>query len=221
MAVADFPVVVAPVGLSLGGGFEVVLHAKEVICHANSNMGLVESGVGVIPAGGGCKETLYRWIAKKDGDVEAAAWEAFYALGFGKTASSPILARELAMLRDNDRFVNNRDRLVAESLAAIESGAGQMPLRRDPTAMVGKPVFEQMVAWAEDMAAKGKLFPHDVYVSTRIAEILTGGDIAPGTVWTEQDLYDAERRAFLMLAKTPETQARIRTLLDDGKAVRN
>ena len=65
LAVAEFPTIVAPVGLSLGGGFEVVLHAKEVICHANSNMGLVESGVGLIPAGGGCKETLYRWIEIK------------------------------------------------------------------------------------------------------------------------------------------------------------
>jgi len=194
MAVADFPVIAAPVGLSLGGGFEVVLHAKEVICHANSNMGLVESGVGVIPGGGGCKETLYRWIEKKDGDVEAGAWEAFMALGYGKTASSPILARDLAMLRDNDRFENNRDRLFTESLKAIKSGKGQN---------------------------KGKLYPHDVFVSTQIAEIVTGGDIKPGTLMSEQDLYDAERRAFLVLAKTPQTQERIRTLLDNGKAVRN
>ncbi len=221
MAVADFPVIAAPVGLSLGGGFEVVLHAKEVICHANSNMGLVESGVGVIPGGGGCKETLYRWIEKKDGDVEAGAWEAFMALGYGKTASSPILARDLAMLRDNDRFENNRDRLFTESLKAIKSGKGQKPFSRPDIAMAGKPLFDKMVNWAKDMQAKGKLYPHDVFVSTQIAEIVTGGDIKPGTLMSEQDLYDAERRAFLVLAKTPQTQERIRTLLDNGKAVRN
>ena len=221
MAVAEFPVIVAPVGLSLGGGFEVVLHAKQVICHANSNMGLVESGVGVIPAGGGCKETLYRWIDKKDGNVEEGAWEAFMSLGYGKTASSPLHARDLAMLRDNDRYVNNRDRLLSESLAAIQDGSEQRRFERAPIAMAGQPLFDKMVAWAVDMQARGKLFPHDVFVSTEIARIVTGGEIEPRTPWSEQDLYDAERRAFLTLAKTPETQERIRTLLDNGKAVRN
>ena len=221
MAVAEFPVIVAPVGLSLGGGFEVVLHAKQVICHANSNMGLVESGVGVIPAGGGCKETLYRWIDKKDGNVEEGAWEAFMSLGYGKTASSPLHARDLAMLRDNDRYVNNRDRLLSESLAAIQDGSEQRRFERAPIAMAGQPLFDKMVAWAVDMQARGKLFPHDVFVSTEIARIVTGGEIESGTLWREQDLYDAERRAFLTLAKTPETQERIRTLLDNGKAVRN
>jgi len=221
MAVADFPVVVAPVGLSLGGGFEVVLHARQVICHANSNMGLVESGVGVIPAGGGCKETLYRWIGKKDGDVTAAAWEAFMSLGYGKTASSPVLARDLAMLRSNDRFVNNRDRLFSEAVTAIEHGSEQISFTRESIAMAGRGEFAKMVSWAEDMHTKGKLFKHDVFVSTEIARIVTGGDIDAGTLWSEQDLYDAERRAFLTLVKTPETQARICGLLDDGKAVRN
>ena len=221
MAMAGFPVVVAPVGLSLGGGFEVVLHAKHVICHANSNMGLVESGVGLIPGGGGCKETLYRWIDAKDGDVTAAAWEAFYALGFGKTASSPIHAKDMAMLRPNDRYVNNRDRLFSEAMAAVKDGSEQRIFERKPIAMAGEPVFKAMIAWAEDMHAKGKLFAHDVFVSTEIARIITGGEIAAGTLWSEQDLYDAERRSFLTLAKTPQTQERIRTLLDDGKAVRN
>lgn len=221
MATALFPVVAAPVGLSLGGGFEVVLHAKQVICHANSNMGLVESGVGVIPAGGGCKETLYRWLAAKECDMDAAAWEAFMSLGYGKTASSPIHARDLAMLRGNDRFVNNRDRLVAEALVAINDGTEQRGFDRPKLKMAGKPLFDKMVAWAEDMKAKGKLFPHDVFVSTEIARIVTGGEIDPGTEWSEQDLYDAERRAFAVLVKTPETRERIRTLLDNGKAVRN
>ena len=221
LARADFPVVVAPVGLSLGGGFEVVLHAKQVICHANSNMGLVESGVGLIPGGGGCKETLYRWIESKDGDVEAAAWEAFMSLGFGKTASSPVLARDLAMLRGNDRFVNNRDRLLSEALAAVKDGSEQKIFERPRVAMAGKPMFDKMVTWAKDMHAKGKLYAHDVFVSTEIARIVTGGDIAQGTLWTEQDLFDAERRSFATLVKTEQTQTRIISLLDDGKAVRN
>jgi len=221
MSVADFPVIVAPVGLSLGGGFEVVLHAKQVICHANSNMGLVETGVGLIPGGGGCKETLYRWIAAKDGDVTAAAWEAFYALGFGKTASSPIYARDMAMLRENDSYVNNRDRLLSTAIDAIHDGKGQAAFEREPIAMAGRAVFHEMIEWAETMHRKDTLFAHDVFVSTEVARIITGGEIEPGTLWSEQDLYDAERRSFLTLAKTPETQARIRALLDDGKAIRN
>ncbi len=221
MARAPFPVIAAPVGLSLGGGFEVVLHAKQVICHANSNMGLVESGVGLIPGGGGCKETLYRWLAAKECDMDAAAWEAFMALGYGKTASSPVLAREMAMLRPNDRYVNNRDRLFTEAMTAIKSGHEQAGFDRPPLKMAGKPMFDKMVKWANDMVQKGKLYPHDAAVSTEFARILTGGEIEAGTQWTEQDLLDAERRAFLTLAKTVETQERITGLLDHGKSIRN
>ncbi len=221
MANAPFPVIAAPVGLSLGGGFEVVLHAKQVICHANSNMGLVESGVGLIPGGGGCKETLYRWLAAKECDMEAAAWEAYMALGYGKTASSPVLARDMAMLRPNDRYVNNRDRLFSEAMAAIKDGSEQVGFDRPKLKMAGKPMFDIMVNWANDMVAKKKLFPHDAVVSTEFARILTGGDVEPGTEWSEQDLLDAERRAFLILAKTPATQERIIGLLDHGKSIRN
>ncbi|NNE57953.1 MAG: acetoacetyl-CoA reductase [Hellea sp.] len=221
MANAKFRVVAAPVGLSLGGGFEVVLHAKQVICHANSSMGLVESGVGLIPGGGGCKETLYRWLTAKECDMEAAAWEAFMALGYGKTASSPVLARDMAMLRPNDRYVNNRDRLFTEAMAAVKDGSEQVEFDRPPLEMSGKPMFEKMVKWANEMVAKGKLFPHDAVVSTEFARILTGGEIEPGTKRTEQDLLEAERRAFLTLAKTAATQERIVGLLDHGKSIRN
>ncbi len=221
MARAPFPVVVAPVGLSLGGGFEVVLHGKQIICHANSNMGLVESGVGLIPGGGGCKETLYRWFDAKDGDMDAAAWEAYMALGYGKTASSPVLAREMAMLRPNDRYVNNRDRLFSEAMAAVKDGSEQAEFDRPSLPMAGKPLYEKMVNWANDMVEKGKLYPHDAVVSAEFAKILTGGDIKPGTMWSEQDILDAERQAFLNLAKSEATQARIIGLLDNGSSIRN
>jgi len=127
----------------------------------------------------------------------------------------------MAMLRPNDEFVNNRDRLFGEAIEAVKEASQQRGFDRGPIAMAGKPVFEAMIKWAEDMQARGKLFAHDVFVSTEIARILTGGDIAPGTLWSEQDLYDAERASFLTLAKTPQTQERICSLLDEGKAVRN
>jgi 3-hydroxyacyl-CoA dehydrogenase len=222
MSVADFPVVCAPVGMSLGGGFEVVLHSKEVICHANSTMGLVESGVGVIPGGGGCKETLYRWHEKLGGeDTSEAAWKAFMNLGYGRTCTSPILAQQQAMLRSNDRFLNNRDRLLPAAMAAIESGTGQRAFVRPDLALAGEAVFTKMVSWLNDAHSQGKLTPHNVVVATELARIVTGGEVAAGTVFSEQDLYDAERAAFLKLVSTDATRARINSMLDLGSVVQN
>ncbi len=218
MRTNSLPVIAAPAGLSIGGGFEVVLHADHVICHSNSVMGLVESAVGVVPGGGGCKENLYRWF-EKTGDMDKAAWNAFMNIGLGRTASSPILAKEQAMLRDGDEFLMNRDRLLTEAVNALEDT--QKAEDRKPLAMAGAPAFEKMKSWLESALDKGHIMPHDVTVGTEIAQIVSGGDIPQGTLHTEQDLFDAERRAFLRLARTPETQARIVTMLDSGKAVRN
>ena len=220
----DYPVVVAPVGLSLGGGFEVVLHGKQVISHANSVMGLVESIVGVVPSGGGCKELLYRWIEKLDcgEDIADASWKAFMNTGYGRTATSPLLASGLAMSRDNDRYEMNRDRIYDTAVKAIHSATGQVEFNRPDLSMPGQPVFEKMVAWlVKAHEEEGILTPHDVVVGTEIARIMSGGEIEPGTVWTEQDLYDAERRSFLTLAASPATQARINNMLDFGKTLRN
>ncbi|MFK8019323.1 MAG: 3-hydroxyacyl-CoA dehydrogenase NAD-binding domain-containing protein [Pseudomonadales bacterium] len=236
MAQAEFPVVCAPVGMSLGGGFEVVLHAKQVICHANSNMGLVESGVGLVPGGGGCKETLYRWaeLLKCDDDISEASWKAFMNLGYGRTCSSPILARQQAMLRPNDSYLNNRDRLLPTAIAAINgmnqnglnqdatnSMAGQAALVRPSLAMPGVPMFEKMVAWLEEAKTAGKLTPHNVVTATEIARIMSGGEIEAGSMWSEQDLFDAERSSFLRLVSSQATRDRICSMLDVGKAVQN
>ena len=230
MSVADFPVVCAPVGMSLGGGFEVVLHSKQVICHANSTMGLVESGVGLIPGGGGCKETLYRWVEKLQqannaDDITEAAWKAFMNLGYGRTCSSPIQAEQQAMLRSNDRFLSNRDRLLPEALQAISNAGGgnseQKPFDRPDLAMPGQPVFEAMLEWLENAHKDGKLTPHNVVVATELARIVTGGEISPDSMQSEQDLYDAERRAFLQLVSTDATRERINSMLDTGTTVQN
>lgn len=218
-----FPIVAAPAGLSIGGGFEVVLHAKQVICHANSTMGLVESLVGVIPGGGGCKETLYRWVEKLANyeDISNASWKAFMNLGYGKTASSPIIAKAEAMLRDNDRFMINRDRLLNEAIQAIDNTSSQQPFNRPNLKMPGDKVFKEMCLWLEEYQKVGQLMPHDVVVGTEIARIVTGGEIDPGTEWSEQDLYDAERRSFLTLVGTEQTRARINSMLDHGSPIRN
>ncbi|MBT8437410.1 MAG: enoyl-CoA hydratase/isomerase family protein, partial [Gammaproteobacteria bacterium] len=223
MQTASFPVVAAPVGLSIGGGFEVVLHARQVICHANSVTGLVESLVGVVPGGGGCKETLYRWIEllQCGDDISAACWKAFMNLGYGKTATSPIIAKRLAMLRPHDRFVINRDRILGEAIKAIDDASGQVPFERPALTMPGRPLFEEMVKWLEDSRDKGVFMPHDVNVGSEMARIVTGGAIEPGTVWNEQDFYDAERRSFLTLVATAATRERINSMLDAGSPVRN
>jgi 3-hydroxyacyl-CoA dehydrogenase len=223
MQTVPFPVVAAPVGLSIGGGFEVVLHARQVICHANSVTGLVESLVGVVPGGGGCKETLYRWIEllQCGDDIAAACWKAFMNLGYGKTATSPIIARQQAMLRPHDRFVINRDRILGEAIKAIDDVAGQVPFERPALTMPGRPLFEEMVKWLEQSRDKGIFMPHDVNVGSEMARIVTGGDIEPGTVWNEQDFYDAERRSFLTLVATAATRERINSMLDAGAPVRN
>jgi len=220
---APYPVVVAPVGLSLGGGFEVVLHGKQVICHANSVMGLVESLVGVVPSGGGCKEMLYRWKDKLgcDGDITEASWKAFMNTGYGKTATSPLLAEKLAMVRPNDSYQMNRDRIYAAGIAAVDSGAGQESFHRPDLAMPGSPEFQKMVDWLVKARDDGILTPHDVVTGTEIARIMSGGEIDAGTVWSEQDLLDAERRSFLTLTATEGTQARIASMLDLGRTLRN
>ncbi len=223
MAHVEFPVVAAPVGMSIGGGFEVVLHAKQVICHANSVTGLVESLVGVVPAGGGCKETLYRWIEllQCGDDISKACWKAFMNLGYGRTATSPIIAKQQAMLRANDRFVINRDRILTEAIEAINNPAEQVAFDRPDLALPGQPVFEELQNWLAESCDKGLFMPHDVNVGTEMARIVTGGNVEPGTVLSEQDFYDAERRSFLHLVETDATRERIETMLDNGSPVRN
>jgi len=209
--------------MSIGGGFEVVLHAKQVICHANSVTGLVESLVGVVPGGGGCKETLYRWIdlLQCGEDISKACWKAFMNLGYGKTATSPVIALQQAMLRSNDRFVINRDRILGEAIKAIDDPAGQLTFERPGLVMPGRPVFQEMVKWLEQSRDKGLFMPHDVDVGTEMARIVTGGDIEPGTILCEQDFYDAERRSFLSLVSGSATRERINSMLDAGSPVRN
>jgi len=227
MANTDFPIVTAASGMSLGGGFEVVLHSKQVICHANSVTGLVESLVGVVPGGGGCKETLYRWVDQLScgDDITKAAWKAFMSLGYGRTASSPLLAKKLAMLRPNDTFEMNRDRLFDKAFEAIDNAAGpdsgQVAFNRPALSVPGEAVFHEMVEWLKEHHGKGMFTPHDVVVGTEMARIVTGGEVAVGTVLSEQDFYDAERSSFLRLVATQATRERINTMLDSGKPVRN
>ncbi|MDH4314327.1 MAG: 3-hydroxyacyl-CoA dehydrogenase/enoyl-CoA hydratase family protein [Gammaproteobacteria bacterium] len=219
---APIPVVAAPSGLSLGGGFEVVLHADKVIFHANSVTGLVETLVGVVPGGGGVKEMLYRWY-EREGDIEKAAWAAFRNIGYGKTAGSPLEAEPLAMFRDGvDSFVMNRDRLLSTALETVNDMAGDYRFeKREPLAMPGTVIRQQMLEWLEKAHAHGKLTPHDVRTGSEIANIVCGGQVTAGTLLSEHDICALERESFGRLARTAETKARIEHMLQYGAPLRN
>lgn len=219
---APVPVVAAPSGLSLGGGFEVVLHTDKVVFHANSVTGLVESLVGVVPGGGGVKEMLYRW-SEREGDVSKGAWQAFMNIGYGKTARSPLEAEPLAMFRQGiDSYVMNRDRLLDTAMdVVLEMVDDYLPERRQRLAMPGREVWQDMIDWLKKAQLKGHLTPHDVTTGSQIAMIVTGGDVDAGTIMNEEDICALERRAFLALAKTPETSARIEHMLNHGSPLRN
>ena len=215
---SSLPVVAAPVGMSIGGGFEVVLHADHVVSHANSVMGLVESFVGVVPAGGGCKEMLYRWTEKLN-DTQKGAWKSFMNIGLGRKANSPQEADALSMRRPGDTFQMNRDRILDAALSTL--GATKKAAKREPLALSGAEHYQEMLEWLEVNHKKGMLTPHDVTVGTEIGRVMSGGECPPGTVFSEQDILNAERSSFIRLAQTQETQARIVAMLDNGITLRN
>ena len=222
MRYAPNAVVAAPYGLSLGGGFEIVLHADNVVFHANSVTGLVEPLVGLVPGGGGVKEILYRWN-EHYGDMTKAAWEAFMNTGYGKTARTPLEAEPLGMYRSGtDTYVMNRDRLLSTAIeSALDQSSAYSVNRRSALPMVGRHVCQEMITWLENAHDKGHLMPHDVTTGSQIAMIVTGGDVDANTVFEEEDICALERKAFLTLAKTPETRARIEFMLEHGSPLRN
>ena len=215
---SNLPVIAAPVGMSIGGGFEVVLHADHVVSHANSVMGLVESFVGVVPAGGGCKEMLYRWTEKLN-DTQKGAWKSFMNIGLGRKANSPQEADALSMRRPGDTFQMNRDRILNAALSSID--ITKKVGKRKPLALSGAEHYQEMLEWLEVNHKKGMLTPHDVTVGTEIGRVMSGGECPAGTVFSEQDILNAERSSFIRLAQTQETQARIVAMLDNGITLRN
>jgi len=208
------PVIGAPSGLSLGGGFEVLLHCDKLITHANSVLGLVESGVGVVPGGGGVKTTYQRWLAASR-DPEIAAWETWMQVGYGKTGESPEQATKLRyFVPGHDETVMNRDKLITRATALLTDMApGYTPPTPPKMILPGKAVFGKMEAFMADGLAKGWFKPHNKTTAMEIATIVvnTASD-APLEV-TEQDMFDRERAAFLRLAKTPDTKRWITAML--------
>ena len=215
------PVVGAPSGLAAGGGYEVLAHCDRLVVHTNSLMGLVEAGVGVVPGGGGIKDTYLRWHAAK-GSWDEAAWQTWMNIGYGATGSSPQLSARMMYFRDgHDETVMNRDRLLPRAIEMIAEMQDGYKMPPPPVAQLADGgLAEKMEDFMQQGIDRGDFFPHDKTVAMAIASIMLRGS-GDGETADEAALYARERAAFIRLAQTSETHDRIRTMLDDGAAVRN
>jgi 3-hydroxyacyl-CoA dehydrogenase len=222
---APFPVVAAPAGLALGGGCEFTLHSDAVQPHAELYLGLVEAGVGLLPAGGGTKELLMRFTRElapyDEADPFEAVKRAFQLIALAKTSTSALEARSWGLLRGSDRISMNRDTLLADAKARVLDLAPDyvppVPMR---IRALGRQALGNLEYALWSFQEAGQASAHDVRVGRAIATVLCGGDGTPREV-TEQDLLDLEREEFLRLLGTKETQERIAYTLKTGKPLRN
>ena len=215
------PVVGAPSGLAAGGGYEVLAHCDRLVVHTNSVMGLVEAGVGVVPGGGGIKDTYFRWFDAKQ-SWDDAAWQTWMNIGYGATGSSPQLsARMMYFLESRDDTVMNRDRLLPRAIEMVTAMQDGYRAPRPPVAQLADGALaSKMETFMQDGIDRGDFMPHDKTVAMAIASVMLRGDGDRETA-DEQELYARERAAFIRLAKTPQTYERITSMLDDGAAIRN
>jgi 3-hydroxyacyl-CoA dehydrogenase len=221
---AEIPVVVAPHGLTLGGGCEITLHADRVRLSAETYMGLVEVGVGVVPAGGGTKEMALRALDRcvKGAEPLPFIQQAFETIAFAKVATSGREAQR-TFLTPADAVSPNPDRLIhdAKQVALGLARAGYRAARpRMDIQALGRPVLAVFKMAVYNALRGGQISEHDAAIGTKVATILCGGDRAPGLA-TEQDFLDLEREAFLSLLGTKKTQDRIAHMLKKGKPLRN
>jgi 3-hydroxyacyl-CoA dehydrogenase len=221
---ADVPVVVAPAGLTLGGGCEITLHADRVQAAAEAYIGLVEAGVGLIPAGGGTKEMLARAMDGLPAGAEPLPFvqRVFETIGFATVSTSAPDARRLGFLRNGDAISMNRDRLLADAkavaLARVPAYVPPQP-RRIPVG--GPSAFAALKLGVHLAWRAGRITDHDALIGRKLAWIVAGGNIPAATTLTEQQLLDLEREAFLGLCGERKTQERIAHTLKTGKPLRN
>ena len=219
------PVVSAVDGMALGGGCEFVMHSNRVVANSESYIGLVESGVGLLPAGAGCKELALRAAnTSLTSDVMPQLQKVFTRMAMGEVSSSAAHAKEMGYLRDADTIIFNKDELlyVALTEARAMSEAGfRPPLPAAPFVAAGDTGVSTLKMMLINMKAGGFISEHDYEVSSRIAEVLCGGMVTPGSLVDEKWMIDLERKHFVALAKMPKTQERIAFMLKNGKPLRN
>ncbi|EKF55318.1 3-hydroxyacyl-CoA dehydrogenase [Galbibacter marinus] len=227
MRYSAIPTVAAPHGMTLGGGCELSMHADKVVAAAETYIGLVEFGVGVIPGGGGSKEMTLRAadLFRKD-DVELNILrEHFLTIGMAKVSTSAHEAFDLNILqKGKDIVVVNNDRLIAEAkkhaLIMAEAGYTQ-PVKRKDVKVLGKQALGMFLVGTDAMEAGGYISEHDLKIANKLAYVMAGGDLSEATMVSEQYLLDLEREAFLSLCTERKTLERIQHMLKTGKPLRN
>jgi 3-hydroxyacyl-CoA dehydrogenase len=222
------PVVAAPFGMTLGGGCEMVLGAQHAVASAETYIGLVEVGVGLVPAGGGCKEMVLRSLdgmPDVDGaDVFPFVRAAFETIGLARVATSAEEAFALRFLRDGDSFVMNADRLLhaAKTTALALSRRGyQPPDRTREIPVAGEGGIAAIKASLYNMKEGKYISEYDAHIGAQLARVLCGGELATGTKVTEDYLLNLEREVFLKLCGEKRTQDRMAFMLKEGKPLRN
>lgn len=221
------PVVVAPAGLALGGGCEITMHASRVVAAAETYIGLVELGAGVIPAGGGTKEYMRRIInpAMKVENAEPFPFiqKAFLQIGQAKVATSAEEARGMGILNPQDRVVTNRDHLLTEAKKEVIhlSASGYKPPVPELIYAPGRDMYGAMKIGAWSFKEGKYISEYDSHIATKLAYVMAGGELSKPTWVSEQYILDLEREAFLSLCGEEKTQARMWSLLQTGKPLRN
>ena len=221
---SEVPIVAASTGLCLGGGAEVLMHCDAVQAHSESYVGLVEVGVGIIPAWGGCKEYLGR--VKEFGLVSngpmGAVMKAFEVIGTAQVAKSANQARSMGFLGPNDRITMNRDRLLYDAKKTlIELSVEYSPPKPRTYSLPGPSGKAALELAVNDLLLSGKVTPHDVVVTNALAGILTGGDTDITESINEDDILVMEKNAITTLAKNTDTLDRMQHMLETGKPLRN
>lgn len=221
---APFPVVGAPSGLALGGGCEILLACDAVQAHAESYIGLVECGVGLLPAWGGCKEMLHRWktYGKLPNGPMPAIAKVFETISTATVAKSAAEAKELMFLKPSDGITMNRYRLLADAKAkALELAKDYAPPKPPEYVLPGETAATAMRLAAESFHRRGIATNHDLVVSGALANVLSGGETDVTRTLSEDDVLELERGRFMELLHTPDTIARIEHVLETGKPLRN
>jgi len=220
------PVIVCPAGRTLGGGCEIAVHADRVQAAAESYIGLVEVGVGLIPAGGGTKELLARAMAdvpRGTADLLPLVQPVFETIGFAKVSTSAEHARQLGLLRETDAVTMNRERLIADAkaLALARARDGYRPPLRPAIPVGGEGVLAALNLGVHLAWRAGRISDHDALIGRALARLLAGGALPHQTTVSEDYLLDLEREAFLKLCGERKTLERIQHTLKTGKPLRN
>jgi len=222
---AQVPTIAAVDGLALGGGCEFSLHSTRIVATLESYIGLVEVGVGLLPAGGGCKEMAQRAAAEaRGGDIFPFLKRYFQQIAMGEVAKSAELAREMGYLRQSDRIVMNKFELLhiaKEEAKALNATAYRPPLHPRQIPVAGRTGIATFKASMVNMLQGGFISEYDYNIGCRVAEVMCGGDVETGSLVDETWLLDLERRNFMELLATEKTQARIEYMLKNGKPLRN